>query len=431
MKANCALLQTIQELEKKYHFPATDRSQHWEKFYEWCSEHGAKFSCVKVKEISDGNFGVVAEEDIKEHEPFLTIPRKMMMSEISAKNSKLGPLISKDPILQHMPNIQLAMHLLMEYLNPDSFWKPYISILPSTFDTVLYFTLEELQELQGSPVLDEVFKLLRSVARQYCYFFQLFQNDSYAKSLNIGQYFTYDLYRWAVSAVMTRQNVIPSADGSQQVTSLVPFFDMCNHINGKLSTDFNLEQDSLISYACQQFLKGEEVCMFYGPRTNAEFFAHNGFVYLDNENDAVEIKLGISKSDPLSVPKTELCEIMNINLSDHFYIHKGNIISEKLLTFLKINVMKEEEQEIVLRNKQDCSSSMFEKFPDLNRRALLYLKDRLFLLLKCYRTTLQEDEDLLRSSVPESNRLHLALQLRLSEKRILSDAYKYCEENTL
>lgn len=32
--------------------------------------------------------------------------------------------------------------------------------------------------------------------------------------------------------------------------------------------------------------------MFYGPRTNAEFVVHNGFIYLENENDAIEIKLG-------------------------------------------------------------------------------------------------------------------------------------------
>ncbi|KAF8777899.1 Actin-histidine N-methyltransferase like protein [Argiope bruennichi] len=58
--------------------------------------------------------------------------------------------------------------------------------------------------------------------------------DSYAKSLNIGQYFTYDLYRWAVSCAMTRQNILPDYDGKQQVTTLVPLFDMCNHSNGRI-----------------------------------------------------------------------------------------------------------------------------------------------------------------------------------------------------
>lgn len=35
-----------------------------------------------------------------------------------------------------------------------------------------------------------------------------------------------------------------------------------------------------------------QVYSFYGNRTNGEFFVHNAFVYPENENDAVEIKLG-------------------------------------------------------------------------------------------------------------------------------------------
>ncbi|KAG8185873.1 hypothetical protein JTE90_004415 [Oedothorax gibbosus] len=428
MKEIFELLKAVQDIEKNYQAPLPDRTSNWERFYEWCTESGADFKSVEVAEISDGNYGLKAVRDIKEDEPFLVIPRKLMMSEMSAKNSRLGPLINNNPILQHMPNVQVAMHLLSEFLNPKSFWSPYISILPSTFSTILYFSLEEIKELQKSPAIDEVFKILRSVIRQYSYFFQLFEYDSYGKSLNIGPYFTFDLYRWAVSCTMTRQNFLPSPDGHTQVTSLVPLFDMCNHINGKLSTDFNLEKNSLISYSFKAFPKDSEVYMFYGPRSNAEFLVHNGFVYSENSNDTLEIKLGISKNDPLCILKNELCTKLNISLNGPFYLSNEKLSTE-LLRFLSVNVMKSDEIERLLNDKDDIAEDLLIESADFKKRALSFLKDRVNLLLKSYGSTIEEDEDLLTQSVPESPHQQLAVQLRICEKKILSHTYEYCVQN--
>ncbi|GIY12281.1 actin-histidine N-methyltransferase [Caerostris darwini] len=360
------VLDTIQALEKSYKIPFPDRKNNWERFYEWCEENGAEFSSIE---------------------------------------SRLGPLISSDAILQHMPNVQIAMHLLTELLDPKSFWLPYISILPSSYSTILYFTLNEIKELQKSPAIDEVLKFLRSIVRQYCYFFQLFQRDPYAKSLNIGQYFTYDLYRWAVSSTMTRQNIVHFFDGKQQVTVLVPLFDMCNHTNGK-------------------------VCMFYGPRTNAEFLVHNGFVYPENENDAVEIKLGISKNDPLCSQKNELCSKLNISANGPFFLHKHNHVNDELMKFLQVNVMTSNDMEGVLNGNQKITDLLLsEEFSDLRKKAFIFLRDRVNLLLKAYGTTLEEDEDLLKQSSLESIHRHMAVQLRVCEKRILSATYEYCIQN--
>lgn len=51
-----------------------------------------------------------------------------------------------------MPNVALALHLLNELYDSNSFWAPYLKALPSSYDTVMYFTAEDLKELKGSPV---------------------------------------------------------------------------------------------------------------------------------------------------------------------------------------------------------------------------------------------------------------------------------------
>lgn len=51
-----------------------------------------------------------------------------------------------------------------------------------------------------------------------------------------------------------------------------------------------------------------QITIFYGSRSNGEFFIHNGFVYGTNQlDDYLPIKCGISKNDPLYAPKVQLC----------------------------------------------------------------------------------------------------------------------------
>ena len=42
--------------------------------------------------------------------------------------------MKEDKIMQVMPNVTLAMHLLTELKSPESFWKPYLGAL----DVVLF-----------------------------------------------------------------------------------------------------------------------------------------------------------------------------------------------------------------------------------------------------------------------------------------------------
>jgi histone-lysine N-methyltransferase SETD3 len=50
-----------------------------------------------------------------------------------------------------MSNVALAFHILNEKYSTNSFWKPYLDVLPSSYDTIMYFNPEDLKELKGSP----------------------------------------------------------------------------------------------------------------------------------------------------------------------------------------------------------------------------------------------------------------------------------------
>lgn len=282
------------------------REDYFPDLMKWASENGASVEGFEMVNFKEEGFGLRATRDIKAEELFLWVPRKLLMTVESAKNSVLGPLYSQDRILQAMGNIALAFHLLCERANPNSFWQPYIQTLPSEYDTPLYFEEDEVRYLQSTQAIHDVFSQYKNTARQYAYFYKVIQTHPHANKLPLKDSFTYEDYRWAVSSVMTRQNQIPTEDGSRVTLALIPLWDMCNHTNGLITTGYNLEDDRCECVALQDFRAGEQIYIFYGTRSNAEFVIHSGFFFDNNSHDRVKIKLGVSKSDRLYAMKAEV-----------------------------------------------------------------------------------------------------------------------------
>lgn len=247
--------------------------------------------------------------------------------------------------------------------------------------------------------------------------------------------FTYEDYRWAVSSVMTRQNQIPTEDGSRVTLALIPLWDMCNHTNGLITTGYNLEDDRCECVALQDFQAGDQIYIFYGTRSNAEFVIHSGFFFDNNSHDRVKIKLGVSKSDRLYAMKAEVLARAGIPTSSVFALHFTEPpISAQLLAFLRVFCMTEEElKEHLLGDSAidrifTLGNSEFPVSWDNEVKLWTFLEDRASLLLKTYKTTIEEDKTVLKN--PDlSVRATMAIKLRLGEKEILEKAVKSAAMN--
>ncbi|KAJ7398324.1 hypothetical protein BTVI_126185 [Pitangus sulphuratus] len=513
------------------------RDDYFPELIKWATENGASTEGFEIANFEEEGFGLKATREIKAEELFLWVPRKLLMTVESAKNSVLGSLYSQDRILQAMGNITLAFHLLCERANPNSFWLPYIQTLPSEYDTPLYFEEDEVQYLQSTQAIHDVFSQYKNTARQYAYFYKVIQerfkiawngqlqrNSSIrrkmkfsmplfvfavvitliASSDNIfterGQYlsstdlrmgrvterfvasrifdgiqdprglgvqvgcyrglpvsneqltslqstdvkqthpnasklplkdsFTYDDYRWAVSSVMTRQNQIPTEDGSRVTLALIPLWDMCNHTNGLITTGYNLEDDRCECVALQDFKAGEQIYIFYGTRSNAEFVIHSGFFFDNNSHDRVKIKLGVSKSDRLYAMKAEVLARAGIPTSSVFALHSTEpAISAQLLAFLRVFCMSEEElkEHLIGEHAIDkiftLGNSEFPVSWDNEVKLWTFLEARASLLLKTYKTTVESDKSFLETHDLTPHAV-MAIKLRLGEKEILEKAVK-------
>ncbi|XP_046383194.1 actin-histidine N-methyltransferase [Ischnura elegans] len=447
------LLEKIQNIEKHLAPEPVNRSSHFEEFVEWLVSNGAKVDGIKISEFPGYEYGLIADKDFERGDLLLSIPRKLMLTVERAKESVLGSLLSSDAVLQHMPNVALALTLLVEKFSSYSFWKPYINTLPTKYTTVLNFQPNELQELKGSPTLETALKQCRNIARQYAYFHKVFQTMDDPASLLLRDVFTYEQYRWAVSTVMTRQNFVPGdvQPGEMQseknpalVNAFIPMWDMCNHTNGELTTDYEEEEGGRsICHALQNFSKGSQIFIFYGSRPNSDLLVHNGFVFPKNEHDSLALRLGVSKGDPLHPLRTALLSKIPPKLpffsnatppTDFSLLPGPQPVDGQLLAFLRVFAMGKEQLEHWLES--DHSGDLVH--PDcavdtqVESRAWNFLLTRVRLLLSAYSTTLKEDYLILEKDSQKTEVLtdcqRLAIQLRVCEKEILQGTVEYAEQ---
>lgn len=314
------------------------REEHLDDFIQWCYDGGLNCDYLEIKKLvsnespkkSEQNaYGLFAKKDIDENELVMSVPDDLMLTTDSIDDPVLLELAKTDPLLRDMPNILLAFQLMHEYYKrSQSKWSPYINIFPSEYTTPLYYTDKDMSFLEGSSssAIDAI-KLCRNIYRQYAYFRKQMDNqNSLFHKLSFRTRFCYDFFRWAVSSVMTRQNVLPSRKGGGQRTALIPFWDMSNHEEGKPSTDYDSDNHKVLCYAMKEFQKGDEFTIYYGKRANADFLLNNGFVDPNNKYNVCYIYL---KDGSVS---QEVRQVFNISLSNKFILQpKGNELEPNLL----------------------------------------------------------------------------------------------------
>lgn len=88
--------------------------------------------------------------------------------------------------------------------------------------------------------------------------------------------------------------------------------------------------------------KGEQIYIFYGERSNADFLVYNGFVYPENYHDAIKVKFGISNSDSYML-RLALLRKLKLPASGEYLIRadKTNPIHPSVLAFIRIFKMNE------------------------------------------------------------------------------------------
>lgn len=69
---------------------------------------------VRIDSCGEAGNGLLALNDVEEGEQLVSIPESVMMSTESAKSCPISSFLEEDQVVRLMPNIALALHLLVE-----------------------------------------------------------------------------------------------------------------------------------------------------------------------------------------------------------------------------------------------------------------------------------------------------------------------------
>lgn len=393
---------------------ATSTLEEREAFREWIRKGAPNSRIGELWDVTwDTEFGsgVVAKKDLKEGEMFLSIPRKLILSEDTVYSSPVGAVLKADRLCQSMPSLSLSVFLALERRNPTSEWKPYIDVLPRSFLLPMLFTEEDLSFLEGSPTLGAALKLKKNLTRQYCHLERVLSQQ--ASNLNLPP-FTYKDFLWAVSVVMTRQNRIPSQKAKGGAMCLIPGWDMCNYADGKLTTYYNVESDSSESSVMHDVKEGGQIFIYYGNRPNSELFVYQAFVYDEHKTDSMQLPASLEDNDPLMKLKQLMLMKRALKPIDQFLVSLNGDLPRKLVEFARMAVITKDEAAFAMKNPDEESLGK-----ENDERAYRFILESVIDgALKKYPTSIEEDNALLSSTLSDTQ--NICVRMRLSEKLILS-----------
>nr|CDS32960.1 SET domain containing protein 3 [Hymenolepis microstoma] len=353
------------------------------------------FECkISIQNSESAGFGLRVEEPIKKNTRLLHVPAEHMLY-IRNLTTQLPNFLESDPIFCGMNNVALSMATLHELsLGEKSKFKEYISSLPSTYSTVAYLSVDDFSVIDGFPAAELISNTYRNICRQYAYFYLLFDRMEGETVLpNYMKSFCFKDYQWAISTVMSRNNMIPENEG--EVLCLIPLWDMINHKQGQMTTDFDPASRSLLFYATESYEKGDEIFMDYGRRTSTEFLLYSGFVPEVNRFHKVPIKLGLSKYDKLLTLRTRVLEKLKLSseISVPVPSQDGSSLPDDFVVFSRVFVMSESELQCALEADESANNLLSNVFSDsrIDNAARKFIEDRLNCLVRVYESRLERN----------------------------------------
>ncbi|KAI1313251.1 SET domain-containing protein [Xylaria venustula] len=419
--------------------------------------------------------GIVAKTDIPEDTVLFTIPRAAIINTQTSDLAKRLPGAFAPTILDDAENeadddggesdppdnwVSLILVMIYEYLQGErSRWHRYFDVLPTEFNTLMWWSDRELDWLQASSIVanigkddaDSMFRarVLPFVEKNALVFYpegsqKLSEDELMLLSHRIGSTimaYAFDLENDEDEEANQEQDDEWIEDREGKILmGMVPMADILN-ADAEFNAHVNHEEDSLTVTAIRPIAAGQEILNYYGPLGNGELLRRYGYTSIHHARyDVVEIPWDLVVSalkQTLSIDNSvwgeATAQFDPEELEDAFVIDRdldepdshGEYHGPKILKSLPEDLR--EQINSILKAVRKLSP---ETIPDKQRRdeICLSVMGRAFeLKLAEYPTSIVEDEKLLASNTI-SGRPAMALFVRYGEKLILQEAISLTRE---
>ncbi|KAL2127972.1 hypothetical protein VTI74DRAFT_9909 [Chaetomium olivicolor] len=416
--------------------------------------------------------GIIAKADIEADTILFTIPRDSIICAATTPLKHMIPDVfdlDKDDGIDeeglsspHDSWTLLILVMMYEYLQGDaSTWKPYLDVLPATFDTPMFWSQGELSELQASAVVAKVGKeeadeMIKSKilpvikAHQHIFFpsgralddSQLLQLAHRMGSAIMA--YAFDLEKDENDEADEDDEWVEDREGKTML-GMVPMADMLN-ADAEFNAHINHGEGALTATALRAIKAGEEILNYYGPLPNGELLRRYGYVTPKHSRyDVVEL--------PWELVEKEMQGRVGVHLSPLDWEKAKQIARSELEEDFEEGFVLERSSEDPDSTGQLKSDATFEGLPDelgeqfktflkaikkagkIEVRALsdkdarkeLYLQTVLGAMQARehqYPTSLEEDEELMNAD-NLTTRQKMAVWVRRGEKQVLREAQSW------
>lgn len=353
---------------------------------------------------------------------------------------------------------RLILVMMYEYFQGEaSQWKPYLDILPTTFNTPMFWTTAELAELQASSVVSRIgaaeadnmiaAKIIPAIRANEDIFFPagVRQSDEELTSMarNLGSTimaYAFDLEKDSDSDDEAEEDEwVEDRDGKTEL-GMVPMADVLN-----ADADFNAHishgADALTATSLRKIRAGEEVLNYYGPLGNGELLRRYGYVTAAHRRwDVVELSWTLVEAALKEVFGMSgdswgkvLGHIDEEEIEDGFVIEWGGEEPDaegRVDGKLEFHGLPEELADQVktfLKAVRKVDASLGGRLSSSEGRKEVYLRSVLRALesrIAEYPTTLEADI-LLQTRGTPTDKVGMALTVRIGEKTLLHEALKW------
>ncbi|KAI9168924.1 hypothetical protein LWI28_004003 [Acer negundo] len=388
-------------------------------FWQWLCDQGvvSAKSPVRPATVTEG-LGLVAQRDIGKNELVLEIPKKFWINPDAVAASDIGNVCSG-----LKPWISVALFLIREKKREDSPWRVYLDILPESTDSTVFWSEEELVELQGTQLLSTTLGVKKYVQNE---FLKLEEEILLPHKELFPFPITLDDFSWAFGILKSR--AFSRLRGQNLV--LIPLADLINHSPKITTEEYAYEikgaglfsRDLLFSLRTPVAVKaGEQVLIQYDlNKSNAELALDYGFIESKSDRNAYTLTLEISESDPFFGDKLDVAESNGMGETAYFDIVLGCPLPPTMLPYLRLVALGGTDAfllESIFRNTiwDHLNLPISPANEELICRVV---RDACKSAQSGYHTTIEEDEKLLEGGNLDS-KLRIAVGIRAGEKRVL------------
>ncbi|KAI8104918.1 hypothetical protein M9435_000092 [Picochlorum sp. BPE23] len=406
-------------------------------YLDWALQKGVSFQKV-TQDVIGGMRGMVAVEDIGKGEIFVELPRSAALVVDPLEKCPCSEFVDAGYYKACSWYVKMSILLLWErQKGASSRIYGYISQLPSSIDTPVRWSEEEVDQLQSVRLKQAVLEQKEEWSAAY----KEFQKNRVENATEV----TYDDFVWAMENVRSRSFSGPYAGspirerltmagmlavvgGGYAFMSHIPlesvlnagiavacfnlvydvvlssrlkWFAMCpvidslNHSgNVTSSIEYEYFKDTFVVSTESSYEKGQQIFISYGKKTNEQLMQYYGFILKDNPHDVYTV---VATVNGVEVPLS---------------ITQNGQLAEETMTMLEGN--------------DEVRKGVSGSFSDAVNAALI---DAVRQELDRKQTSLADDERLCNSpGMVKSARQQIALDFRMSQKTMLTKALTLAEK---